>query len=726
MQALLTSRFFLAFSGLLSIFSACFHLSCGCTALSKVSRHTNSLIHEASPYLLQHAHNPVDWMPWSETAFEKARAEGKPVFLSVGYSSCHWCHVMERESFEDDRIAEYLNAHFISVKVDREERPDIDHHYMQAVHSMSGRGGWPMSVFLTSDKKPFYAGTYWPPRAMLGRPGFPDVLQSVVRAWQDNRPEILSSADEIHVALRESVVLGGSSGEISKQLLEGALKSASERFDSIHGGFGQAPKFPHAMELSLLLRIAARTGSEEALRVAEYSLRKMAAGGIYDHLGGGFHRYSTDVRWLVPHFEKMLYDNALLVPCYMDAWRLTGDDEFLNVATGTLDWAIREMEIAEGGFSSSLDADSEGEEGKYYAWSRAEINAALEPRLAELFIRVYDVSETGNFEHGKSVLNLPLTYSEWSRRLDISVDTLTALLSDARAQLLNSRELRIRPARDDKVLADWNGLIISALARGYEATGDEQYLRSAQRAADRVLTHFERTGIMPHSMLGERVQESQLLLDFAAFSGGLLDLFQCDGDARWLNGSVTLARMLDSVFSTGTGLYKLAAEGVGDAIPVDPYDNALPSGIALAGNLHARLFYMTGDEWYRERALDQVNRLADFMARAPAAFSQSMVTVDLLLNPPTQVVLIGDRDHILWSALQRHRRSECLVVWVPEFSKSTSEGLSPIQKLLDGKAAIAGAPTAYLCRDFVCDLPVTKPSELVASLTQPETAESRP
>ncbi len=680
--------------------------------------HTNALIHEASPYLLQHAHNPVDWMPWGDAAFEAAASEDKPVFLSVGYAACHWCHVMERESFENDSIAEFLNRNFVSIKVDREERPDVDHHYMEAVQAISGHGGWPMSVFLTPDRKPFYAGTYWPAESKFGRPGFLEVLQSVLQAWRSHRSEIDSSADAIHASLSDARKFDVAAGKIRPELFDAAVRSAEDRFDSVFGGFGGAPKFPHSMELTLLLRIAARDDNEKARAMAIHSLRKMAAGGLHDQLGGGFHRYSTDARWLVPHFEKMLYDNALLATLYFQAAQISGDGEFATVGRACLDWALREMEMPEGGFASALDADSEGEEGKFYVWSPSEVKSLLGDETGTRFCSIYDISDTGNFENGQSVPNLPIPVSDWARRLDRPPTELDLELRSSRSRLISERAKRVRPFRDEKVLADWNGFMLTALAAGFAESGNDAYLRSARKLAERFLNHFERVGKLPHSLMGDRVHEVQLLLDYSAMGCGLLDLFMADGDARWLDGSLALARKLDSLFSQGDGLYRLGTEGIGDSRPIDPYDNAMPSGIALAGNLHARLYCLTGDDWFREHAEKQVNSLAGFIERAPAAFAQSLITVDLLLYPPPTLVVVGDRGRMMYDIATSYRGRDLLTVWTAASSIPATGSWSALARLTAAKFAIDGKPTAYLCRDFSCELPATSPESLRAQLME--------
>ena len=666
--------------------------------------HTNALIHEASPYLQQHAHNPVNWVPWGDAAFEQARRENKPIFLSIGYAACHWCHVMEHESFENDTIAAYLNEHFVAIKVDREERPDVDHHYMQAVQRMTGQGGWPLSVFLTPDRKPFFGGTYWPAESKFGRPGFLSVLQSVERAWKLRHDEILSSASEFHEILRDSAQIEQQPGDITLDLLKAAVRGSEQSFDSVHGGFGSAPKFPHAMELGLLLRLSARLNSARAREMALFTLRKMARGGMYDQLGGGFHRYSTDARWLIPHFEKMLYDNALHLPVYLDAYAISGDDEYRETARQTLEWVLREMSTPEGGFASSLDADSEGEEGRFYVWTPTEIASVLGEERGHRFCRIYDVTDAGNFEGGRSALNL--------------VEPLETELAEDRSKLLTAREQRVRPARDDKVLTDWNGLMISALVRGFAVLNEPRYLDAAQRTADRLLSPFEVDGRLVHSFLGNRTLETQLLMDYAALGNGLLDVFLADGNQRWFNGAISLARTMDERFSMNDGLYKMSADDIAGANPIDPFDSAMPSGISLAGNLLSRLHHLTGDEWYEQRAQQQVLPVAGLMQHSAQAFSQGMITVDHLLHPPAQLVLVGDKDRTLWREAQQVYAPGLQITWQP--NEPDVPESSPLASLFEGKTILGNKATAYLCRNFVCELPTSDPKNLRESLSKIE------
>jgi uncharacterized protein YyaL (SSP411 family) len=478
----------------------------------------NHLAQETSPYLLQHANNPVDWHAWGPEAIARAREEQKPIFLSIGYSACHWCHVMEHESFENPDIARLLNESFVSIKVDREERPDLDHIYMSAVQSIAGRGGWPMSVFLTPDLEPFFGGTYWPPTSRMGMPGFDRVLAAVADAWQNRRAETIEQAGRLAEHVRALSGLATEPGELSPTLLRTAGAALERSFDHRYGGFGGAPKFPHPMDLKLLLRLWRREPREGVLQMVTHTLDKMAAGGMYDHLGGGFHRYSVDERWLVPHFEKMLYDNALLASCYLEAWQATQRETYLQVVRETLDYVLREMTHADGGFYSTQDADSEGEEGKFYVWSPAEVQAVLGEKAAGTFCYVYDVSEQGNFE-GHSILNLPKTLAQCAQLLNRDLADLQAELAASRAKLLAVRDRRVHPGLDDKVLVSWNGLMIDAFAQAAAALGDARYHEAAARAADFLLTKLRQPdGRLLHSWRKGKPRFEAYVDDYASLA----------------------------------------------------------------------------------------------------------------------------------------------------------------------------------------------------------------
>ncbi len=494
-------------------------------------RHRNRLANENSPYLLSHAGNPVDWYPWGEEALNKAKTEDRPIFLSIGYAACHWCHVMERESFEDERIAGFLNEHFVCIKVDREQRPDLDQIYMNFTTAMTGQGGWPMSVFLTPDLKPFFAGTYFPPDDRYGRPGFMKVISEIARAYAEEKEMVVTSSHDIFQQVVEALGTGMTPGIFTKDMLSRSADALIKTFDETHGGFGTAPKFPHSLELSFLLRHYKSSGDFTYLRAAEKSLQSMARGGIYDQLGGGFARYSTDREWLVPHFEKMLYDNALLVPTYVEAYQITKDDKYRVVVRGTLDFIIREMTDESGGFYSALDADSEGEEGKFYVWTESEIRQALGDN-AGVFGKYYNVTARGNFE-GKNILHL----TEESERVRASsgIDDFDSFIKANSKKLLDVRNKRTRPLTDDKILTSWNGLALSALCKGYQITGDRRYLDAAIKNAEFIRDKLYVDGKLVHSFREGRHSDGEFLEDYAFYVKGLLDLYESDGSRRELS-----------------------------------------------------------------------------------------------------------------------------------------------------------------------------------------------
>ncbi|HEX4147930.1 MAG TPA: thioredoxin domain-containing protein, partial [Pirellulales bacterium] len=501
----------------------------------------NRLAQETSPYLLQHANNPVDWYPWGAEALARAKAESRPIFLSIGYSACHWCHVMEHESFENPAIAGALNANFVNIKVDREERPDLDQIYMGAVQAMTGRGGWPMSVFLTPDTKPFFGGTYWPPSGRMGMPGFDQVIEAVKQAWHERREAVHEQAQQLTDHLAQAAAGQMQSAPVGEAALLAAAAMLERVFDHQHGGFGSAPKFPHPMDLRLLLRVWRRTARDGVLEMVTTTLEKMAAGGIYDHLGGGFHRYSVDERWLVPHFEKMLYDNALLAGCYVEAWQATGNGDFARVARETCDFMLREMTDPAGGFYCTQDADSEGHEGKFYVWTSAEIESVLGAERGGVFARVYDVSPQGNFE-GQNILNLPRSLVQAAGSLGRDPRQLAAQLAEDRAQLLAARSQRIKPGLDDKVLVSWNGLAIDALALAGAALEEPRYLDAALRAADFIIGRLRQPdGRLLHTWRRGQGKLAAYLDDYACLASALVTLYEATFEERLIATAVELA-----------------------------------------------------------------------------------------------------------------------------------------------------------------------------------------
>jgi uncharacterized protein len=688
-----------------------------------VHAHTNRLAGESSPYLLQHAHNPVDWYPWGEAAFARARAEGKPVLLSVGYAACHWCHVMERESFENEQIAAQMNDGFVCIKVDREERPDVDAIYMSAVQAMSGRGGWPMTVFLTPDGRPFYGGTYFPPEDRQGMAGFPRVLGAVLQAYRERPEEVEKNAEALVEHIGNAQTIGAESVALSTELLARAAQGLQEQYDTRFGGFGGAPKFPPAMPLEFLLRWWKRSGDAQALHMVEGTLRAMAAGGMYDQIGGGFHRYSVDQYWLTPHFEKMLYDNALLARVYLLAWQATGDARSRRTVEETLDWTLREMTHPRGGFYSTLDADSEGEEGKFFVWTPDEVDAVLGPEASERFRRFYDVTPHGNFE-GKSILHESMTIASAVETFAMPEEAIVAELARSRAALLTARGARVRPGLDDKVLTAWNGLLLRALAEAGRVLERDDYLRAAERNAEFVLTEMRRGGRLLRSWRdnGDGRGAAKLpgyLEDHAAYADGLLALYEATFEPRWLSEARGLADViLASFWDEQAGVFfDTAADGEPLIVrPRDTFDNATPSGASLACDVLQRLSAITGERRYAEHALRAMQPLADLAAKYPTGFGRLLCALDWAMAEVKEVAIVGAASDPATAALVR-------TVFAPYLPYKVVAGAAPgdadaihATPLLEDRGLVDGRATAYVCTGFVCRVPVTDPAALRAQL----------
>ncbi|WP_406361230.1 thioredoxin domain-containing protein [Streptomyces sp. NBC_00715] len=675
----------------------------------------NRLAHETSPYLLQHADNPVDWWPWSAEAFEEARRTGRPVLLSVGYSSCHWCHVMAHESFEDEATAAYLNEHFVSVKVDREERPDVDAVYMEAVQAATGQGGWPMTVFLTPDAEPFYFGTYFPPEPRHGMASFRQVLEGVSGAWAERRDEVAEVAGKITRDLAEREMNFGDSSVPGEEDLAGALLGLTREYDARRGGFGGAPKFPPSMVIEFLLRHHARTGSEGALQMAVDTGERMARGGLYDQLGGGFARYSVDRDWVVPHFEKMLYDNALLCRVYAHLWRSTGSDLARRVALETADFLVRELRTGEGGFASALDADSDDGtgrhvEGAYYVWTPAELREVLGDADAELAARYFGVTEEGTFEEGASVLQLP------QQEGVVDAEKVASL----RERLLAARAERPAPGRDDKVVAAWNGLAVAALAETGAYFDRPDLVEAAIGAADLLVRlHMDdHARLTRTSKDGRAGSNAGVLEDYADVAEGFLALASVTGEGVWLEFAGFL---LDHVLAQFTdaesgALYDTAADAE-QLIrrPQDPTDNATPSGWSAAAGALLSYAAQTGAEPHRaaaERALGVVKALGP---RAPRFIGWGLAVAEALLDGPREVAVVGASGDPATTALRRTALLGTAPGAVVAFGVPESDELP----LLAGRPLVDGRPAAYVCRHFVCDAPTTDPEELRATLISP-------
>ncbi|MBV8229034.1 MAG: thioredoxin domain-containing protein [Planctomycetaceae bacterium] len=688
---------------------------------SNADRPANRLAGETSPYLLQHAHNPVDWYPWGPEALARARAEDKPIFLSIGYSACHWCHVMEHESFEDPEIATLMNKYFVNIKVDREERPDLDQIYMAAVQAFNnGQGGWPMSVFLTPDLKPFYGGTYYPPTDSRGMPGFPRVLRELHRGWVERRGDVDQIAGRMTEHLRETGEALPSDGPLNTALLDQATRALGRAFDPTHGGFGPAPKFPHPMDLKVLLRQHARTGDAHALHMVRHTLDKMARGGIFDQLGGGFARYSTDARWLVPHFEKMLYDNALLASVYLEAYQATRDPAFARVARETMDYVLGRMTDPEGGFYSTEDADSEGVEGKYYVWTLAEITEVLGPDRARTFAYVHDVTETGNWEH-KNILNLPKTLAQASKLLGRPEDELRAELDEDRARLLAVRDRRVPPGKDTKVLTSWNGLMIAALAEGGRVLKDARYLEAARRAAAFVLDRMRAgDGRLLHTYKDGQAKLNAYLDDYADLIDGLTRLYETTGEPRWMTSTLELAGVMIAEFADaehGGFFYTGKSHEALIARQRDFLDNATPSGNAMAATALLRLGALTGRDDLAEAGRKTLEAVQVVMEKAPMAAGQSLAALDFLLAAPRELAIIagGDPDEYRAAIEAVYSRFLPHKVVAPATAEQAS-ALAATVPLLADRPARDGRTTTYICERFACREPIVGVEALDAAL----------
>jgi uncharacterized protein YyaL (SSP411 family) len=685
----------------------------------------NALINESSPYLLQHAHNPVDWMPWGEAAFDKARSEDKLVFLSIGYATCHWCHVMERESFENERIAEYLNQHFVSIKVDREERPDIDAVYMAVTQALNdGRGGWPMSLFLTPDRKPITAGTYFPPEDRFGRAGFLSVLTRMTELWGGEREKLVQQAAEITDWLHKQGAPDGA-GELSDAPLDENYATLKLTFDERHGGFEKAPKFPTPHRLQALMRRHAQTGDPEPLRLAEFTLQCMAAGGIHDQLGGGFHRYSTDREWLTPHFEKMLYDQALLLEAYLDAFQITGNKLYSETAHSICGYVLRDLRDEAGGFHSAEDADSEGEEGKFYVWTFNELREVL-GKDADLAGFVWGCVEAGNYfdeasheRTGANILHLPRSVADSAKARGLEPDALQRLMFEWRGKLFDRRGSRVRPLLDDKVLADWNGLMIGALARAGALLGEARYLQAAREAADFVLTKMTRDGRLLHRYRKGTAGIPAFAEDYAFMAGGLLQLYQADFNPRWLAEADRLGAELIRLFQRDNGLLYTQASDDPDAM-IAPnsnlFDGAIPSANSAGAYALARLGALLQKQQYTDAAAQILKGLGTRLTEMAVAHNYALLALEWLVLPVREVVVAGTRDqagHMLELLQARFLPRTVVALHEP------GEAGEPIRKLvpfLTGQGLVEGKAAAYVCENYTCQAPLTELEKLKAAL----------
>ena len=678
----------------------------GSATEDKISSAKNNLGSSLSPYLLQHKDNPVHWQMWGDAAFARARAEDRPIFLSIGYSACHWCHVMEHESFENEEIAAFLNAHFVSIKVDREEHPDVDEIYMSAVQMMTGSGGWPMSVFLTPELKPFYGGTYFPPTSRFGRPGFKEVLTQIAEAYVTKRDQIEMSA----VQISENIISIHSSknapDDYDRGMADIAASAIGKRMDWTDGGFGAAPKFPPTGQIDLLLRVQNRNQDELMLKMAELTLHKMADGGIFDQIGGGFHRYSTDSKWLTPHFEKMLYDNALLTRSYLDAYLVTGDHYYADIARRTLDWVLKEMTDPAGGFYSSQDADSDGEEGLFYIWKPAEIEAVIGAEDAVDFNAIYGVTDKGNFEHESTILSVIKKADE------VRGGSSAEWLAEVWEKLYDEREKRIHPHRDDKVLTDWNGLMIAAFAAGHRVLGDDKYLIAASQAADFAMETMWQNDQLLHSYLGGASGIDGMLDDYAFQLEGLVELYQAEFDPQRLKQAERIADKMIKLFydETSGGFYHVSA-GRTDLIsrPKNGYDGAIPSGNSIAAQSLLKLYQLSGRTNYLDKVETTVRSFVTAMRRSPIGFLRFAAVIEELTSPLQQVAIIGNGVEGSSKGLLEIINRQYMPGTVLAFSP---DGKTAGVELLSDRSIIDGMPAAYFCHNFACEFPVTTSEEL--------------
>ncbi|MGH7827589.1 MAG: thioredoxin domain-containing protein [Candidatus Binatia bacterium] len=673
------------------------------------TKHSNQLIQETSPYLLQHAHNPVDWYPWGEEAFQKAKSENKPILLSIGYSACHWCHVMERESFEDEQIAALMNELFVNIKVDREERPDLDEIYMNAVQMLTGRGGWPMTVFLTPEGKPFYGGTYFPPEDRYGVPGFPKILTGVANAYRQKPQEVQRSVNQILAALER---MSGSATEtqqtFSPEVITESAQQLAQAYDSNHGGLGKAPKFPNVGVYELFLRHYRRSKNERYLEMVTHTLRRMADGGIYDHLGGGFHRYSVDEKWLVPHFEKMLYDNAQLVRIYAQVYCATNNPFFKRIVEETTEYLLREMRHPGGGFYSTQDADSEGEEGRFFVWMPDEISRILGEEAGEIFCRMYDVSEHGNFEE-KNILHPILTVEQTSKLFKRKEADIENLISTAKEKLFNEREKRIKPFRDEKILTSWNGLMLSGLAEAIKISRNPNYLGAANATVEFFFTQMFRDGYLLHVYKDDKAKLFGYLDDYAFLATGLLDVYEATLERSHLERALGLVDIMirefwddqdGAFFYTGKSHEQLIARSK----PI--FDGSVPSGNAVATQLLLRFYHYTARDDYLKKAEKVLRSYYDTMASQPFGFAHMLAALDFYLEKPKEIVLIGSREDQVTADLLKNIHS----LYLPNMTLQLASADQPLEKispLFAGKKQLDGKPTIYVCQNFTCSQPVT-------------------
>jgi uncharacterized protein YyaL (SSP411 family) len=670
---------------------------------------SNRLAAETSPYLRQHAENPVDWYPWGDEAFARARDEDRPVLLSVGYSACHWCHVMAHESFENQQIAAQMNELFVNIKVDREERPDVDAIYMQAVIAISGHGGWPMTVFLTPAGEPYFGGTYFPPEDRQGMRGFPYVLNAAADVYRDRRGEVTQAADQLRRVLEPPVL---PEGAVSIASIDGATTVLLSQADRRNGGFGGAPKFPHSAALDLLLRRHRATGDRDALAVVTLALDRMARGGINDQVGGGFHRYTVDATWSVPHFEKMLYDNAQLVPVYLHAYQLTGAARWRRVVEQTLDYVLAELALRGGGFASSQDADSPGGEGSYFVWTPQQLDEVLGPQDGALAARLFGVTDAGNFEHGTTVLSMPYPTEHVAHSLGVAEADLQGTLDTIRQRLLTARRQRPAPARDDKVLTSWNALMMAAFAEAGAVLERPEYIEAARVNADFLLSELRPDGVLLRTWKDGNAKITGFLEDSAFLADALITLYEATGLPAYLASAGILVDDALARFSEGGSLYDTASDAAPLVVrPRTIDDNPVPAGQSALASALLRLAALRGDSRLRERALEIMGPMAALVARSPLGVASMACVIDRALLRSREIAISGSRDDARTRDLVRAVHS----TWMPDavLAWGEADGI----ELLSARPLVDGSPAAYVCENFACRLPVTDPLEVTAQLT---------
>jgi len=676
---------------------------------------SNRLANETSPYLLQHKDNPVDWYPWGEEALQRARDEDRPILLSIGYSACHWCHVMEHESFENPAIAALMNEHFVSIKVDREERPDLDSLYMMAVQMMTGHGGWPMTVFLTPDGRPFYGGTYYPPEDRGPMPGFPRILLAVSEAYRTKREQLEESATNVTNHLHQHFAHDPELNALNPTLLDEAARSLAGQFDRVNGGFGGAPKFPSPMAIELLLRVYARTRAERALQMAEFTLDKMGRGGLYDQVGGGFHRYAVDAIWLVPHFEKMLYDNAQLAHVYTLGWQLTGEPFYRSIAEETLGYVLAEMTSPDGGFYSTQDADTEGEEGKFYVWTVEELREVLGDEDGDRVAGLLGMTQRGNFE-GSNVLSIPNVADRTTWRSDE--------IAPLRQKLYEARGKRVWPGRDEKVLTSWNGMMLRAFATAAWVFGNDKYADVGRANARFVREHLYREGRLLRTWKDGQAKLNGYLEDYANFIDGLLALYGATFEIEWLRFASELATTMVGEFYEDGRFYDTGASH--EALvtrPRDAYDSATPSGNSVACDVLLRLAHLTGDTNFAQIATDVLSGFGEPASRNAHGYARLLSAIDVAVGPSVEVAIIGDPAAADTRALLETLRDEYLPrAVVAVVGPDEAESQAELVPLFAGREQIDGKATAYVCINYACQLPTTDPAvmlEQVRTLTTP-------